>query len=222
MNKPVNAWWFSTINKRLQHGDGRLIQVGVTHHVDGTPRICKWGLHASRNIFDALDYATDLVCWRVRLSGIVVEDEDQLAATDRTYLAGGSDIFLILQMLACRCALDVAHLWDAPEIVVQYLKTGDEALRKKAASSAEEPATYICRHTIINRTVYASCMAANAAYMATTNSALTAVNSAITAMDATTPNDCDTRSVTKTKYARWLTTMVYRQFKREGNAHEKF
>jgi len=32
--------------------------------------------------------------------------------------------------------LDVIHLWDAPKIVVRYLKTGDESLRD-AAWSAE-------------------------------------------------------------------------------------
>ena len=40
------------------------------------------------------------------------------------------------------CALDVIHLWDAPEVVRRYLETGDESLRQEArdAADAEEVA----------------------------------------------------------------------------------
>jgi hypothetical protein len=31
-----------------------------------------------------------------------------------------------------RCALDVIHLWEAPDIVKKYLKTGDEDIREAA------------------------------------------------------------------------------------------
>ena len=35
------------------------------------------------------------------------------------------------------CALDVIHLWDAPEVVRRYLETGDESLRQEARDAAE-------------------------------------------------------------------------------------
>lgn len=34
------------------------------------------------------------------------------------------------------CALRVIHLWDAPEIVIRYLNTGDESIRDEAHCSA--------------------------------------------------------------------------------------
>jgi hypothetical protein len=37
---------------------------------------------------------------------------------------------------ACWCALQVIHLWDAPDIVVRYLKTGDESLKAAAWTAA--------------------------------------------------------------------------------------
>jgi len=46
---------------------------------------------------------------------------------------------------ACDCALDVIDEWDAPEVVVRYLKTQDESIREAAswaADSAADSATY--------------------------------------------------------------------------------
>jgi hypothetical protein len=37
---------------------------------------------------------------------------------------------------ARRCALDVAHLWDAPDVVRRFLETGDESLRYAAWDAA--------------------------------------------------------------------------------------
>lgn len=34
------------------------------------------------------------------------------------------------------CALRVIHLWDAPDVVKQYLETGDETLREAAGAAA--------------------------------------------------------------------------------------
>jgi hypothetical protein len=43
----------------------------------------------------------------------------------------------LLKKFARRVALDVIHLWpDAPPVVVEYLKTGDESLRESAESAA--------------------------------------------------------------------------------------
>jgi hypothetical protein len=43
---------------------------------------------------------------------------------------------------ARKCALDVIHLWNAPDIVIRYLETGDEEIReaaREAASAAVRP-----------------------------------------------------------------------------------
>jgi len=45
-----------------------------------------------------------------------------------------------LRAFARRCALDVIHLWDAPDVVRRYLETGDEALRVAATVSAARAA----------------------------------------------------------------------------------
>jgi len=41
---------------------------------------------------------------------------------------------------ACWCALQVSHLWDAPKIVIQYLKTQDESIMAAANAAAWDAA----------------------------------------------------------------------------------
>jgi uncharacterized membrane protein YeiB len=62
--------------------------------------------------------------------------DDKIAAQKRTYVAGGIDISDTLYEFARMCALDVIHLWDAPAVAVEYLKTGNESLRAEALSAA--------------------------------------------------------------------------------------
>ena len=41
-----------------------------------------------------------------------------------------------IRLFARQCALDVIHLWDAPQLVKKYLKTGDEKIRDAAWDAA--------------------------------------------------------------------------------------
>ncbi len=132
----MKAWYFSGIDKKLRYGDDREIAIGVTHEVEGKPTLCRYGLHGSRLLLDALSYAFGPVVWRVELSGEMDKGDNKIAAQKRTYLSGGIDITHILRKFGRLCALDVIHLWDAPDIVVRFLKTGDESLRSAALDAA--------------------------------------------------------------------------------------
>ncbi len=134
----MKAWYFSTIDKKLRYGDDREIAIGVTHEVEGKPFLCNYGLHGSHLLLDALSYAPGPVVWRVELSGEMEVGVDKIAAQERTYLSGGIDITDILWKFARLCALDVAHLWDAPDVVIQFLKTGDESLRTTAWDASRD------------------------------------------------------------------------------------
>ena len=141
--KKVTGWWFGTTDRKLQNGDGRRIKIGQTHHVDGEIIPCRHGLHLSRRIIDALTYSPGPVIYRVEGFGTVIphgDPVDKYACSDRTYFAGGVDISDTLRKFARRCALDVIHLWDAPEVVVRYLKTGDESIRVAAWVAARDAA----------------------------------------------------------------------------------
>src|SRR5690348_4555471 len=114
------GWHFSAANKRLGYGDGRLIRPGETLKVTGDPELCIHGLHASTRLIDALRYAPGPYLWRVKLSGVIVRGDDKVVATERTAL-WGFDAADMLREFARKCALDVVHLWDAPEVVIRYL-----------------------------------------------------------------------------------------------------
>ena len=131
----MKAWYFADAYRKLRYGDNRKIVIGETHTVECEPILQERGLHASKNILDALNYAPGPIIYRVDLSGVIVEGTDKCVATKRTYLSGGIDISDVLIRFARMCALDVIHLWDAPDIVVHYLKTGDESARSEAWSA---------------------------------------------------------------------------------------
>ena len=136
----MKAWYFSKTDKKLRYGDDREIAIGVTHEIEGTPILCNRGLHGSRLLLDALYAAPGSVIWRVELSGEMDVGFDKIAAQKRTYLSGGIDISDVLRKFARLCALDVAHLWDVPDVVIQFLKTGDESLRSAAQTAAQAAA----------------------------------------------------------------------------------
>ena len=132
----MKGWYFSTLDKKLRYDDNRDIAIGVTHKVDCTPVLCEIGLHLAPTILDALEYAPGPVLWQVVGGGEIVHGDDKSVCTQRAYIAGGVDISDILRHFARLCALDVIHLWDAPPVVVEYLKTGNESLRAAAGDAA--------------------------------------------------------------------------------------
>ena len=136
--KQVTGWWFGREDRKLGYDDDREIVIGKTHIVVGEIIPCKRGLHLSKRLLDALNYAPGPVIYKVRGSGIIVphgDPVDKYACFERTYLAGGVDISETLRAFARSCALEVVHLWNAPEIVIEYLKTGDRKLRAEAQAA---------------------------------------------------------------------------------------
>jgi hypothetical protein len=90
--------------------------------------MCESGLHASRNLMDALQYAPGPYLRLVEVDDIVTEQPDKLVCRRRRTIQqiGATQL---LREFARWCALQVIHLWDAPPIVRQYLETGDAGLR---------------------------------------------------------------------------------------------
>ena len=137
--KTVTGYWFAPKDKKLANGDRRKIRVGITHKVKGEIIPCQHGLHLSKRPFDAIAHAPGPVIYKVKGSGIIISHGnpiDKYACSERTYIAGGYDCTKLLRRFSRKCALDVIHLWDAPEIVKQYLKTGDKNLRDAAWAAA--------------------------------------------------------------------------------------
>ena len=117
--------------------DGRPIPpIGEWLIFEGVPIPCACGLHASPDAFEALRFAPGPLLHRVKLDGTIVahgDPVDKFAAQKRKIVAT-VDATQIMREFARRVALDVIHLWDAPPVVREYLKNGDES--KKAAGLA--------------------------------------------------------------------------------------
>ena len=128
----MKAWHFLRGDGRLRNGD-MAPDVGAPLIHEGPIKMCISGLHFSRKAIDALVYAPGPIVCRVEVEGVEIEQSDKGICRSRTIL-WKIDATDTLRRFACRCALDVIHLWNAPEVVMRYLKTQDESIR--AASLA--------------------------------------------------------------------------------------
>jgi len=125
--------------------DGRPVPpVGEWLVHDGPMVMCKSGLHASRHPFDALTYAPGPILCLVDCDEIAAEDADKLVCRRRRIVAR-FDATTILRAFARRCALEVIHLWQAPQVVRNYL-TGDDSLRAAAWAAAWAAASDAARY----------------------------------------------------------------------------
>ena len=101
----------------------------------GDVKLCRSGLHFSRDPFDALSYAPGTLLHLVEVDDIVEEDKSKGVCRRRKIIAT-INAENLLRECARKWALDVIDKWDAPDVVVKWLKTGDESLRSAAASAA--------------------------------------------------------------------------------------
>jgi len=119
--------------------DGRPVPpVGEWLEHEGEIDPCVCGLHASEHPFDAMRYALGVTLHRVELEGDLQshgDPPDKWVGRRRKIIAS-IDATLLLREFARWCALQVIHLWDAPQVVREYLETGDETLREAAWEAA--------------------------------------------------------------------------------------
>ena len=195
----MKGWHFLRKDRQLRYGDNRIVEAGETYSVpDDRPlELCEYGLHASRRLTDALGYAPGSIICRVQLIGKRIDGDDKSVAYRRRvdWMFDATDV---LCQFARRCALDVIHLWDAPDVVVQYLKTGDESIQKAAESAAESAPEFAANAA---RTIArdATRSAANAARSAAESAAKSAAWSA---------SEFATWLASRDKQNRRLTAMV--------------
>lgn len=119
--------------------DGRPIPAdGVTLYHDGPVVPCESGLHASPQPFDVLQYAPGETLCLVRIDGPVkTHNSDKLVGANRTIIArmGATEL---LRYFARMQALSVVHLWDAPDVVLDYLMSGDGSTSAAARAAARD------------------------------------------------------------------------------------
>ena len=130
------AWHF--VGERLR--DGRLIPSDgewLTH--GGNIVLCQSGLHASLDPWDALRYAPGETLCLVECDGNVMYSDDKLVCARRR-IVRRLDATEVLRYFARIQAASVLHLWDAPDVVIDYLMTGDESTWDAAWDAARAAA----------------------------------------------------------------------------------
>ena len=130
MTSSIRAWHF--VGGTLR--DGRPVPAdGEWLLLSGPVEMCKWGLHASLHPLDALQYAPGNTLCLVECADIVQQDPDKFVCRRRRIIAR-ADATEALQYFARMQAASVVHLWDAPDVVLDYLMTGSRAAAAKAAA----------------------------------------------------------------------------------------
>ena len=128
----MRAWHF--VGKTLR--DGSPVPAdGVWLPVIADPVLCERGYHASVDAFDALKYAPGDVLCLVELRGTIVQGSDKVVASERMIVAR-FDAADMLRYFARMQALSVVDRWDAPQVVLDWLMTGDEKYRVEALEAA--------------------------------------------------------------------------------------
>ena len=137
----MKAWHF--VGDTLR--DGRPIpDDGVKLVHEGKLEMCVSGLHASLEPFDALRYSPGNFLCYVECEGEIIYGNDKVDCTERTIIKR-MDVESLLWKFAREQALSVIHLWDAPNVVKEYLETGNEGLRAAAWSAARAAAKYAAK-----------------------------------------------------------------------------
>ena len=86
MTDKLLCWHFANNDLRLGYDDGREIVAGESLRVEGAPKLCEYGLHGSKRLLDALQYAPGHMLCRVELSDGIIEDDDKAVARERKTL----------------------------------------------------------------------------------------------------------------------------------------
>ena len=138
MSAPVNGWTLFWPGPRMsRHENGRRLPGdpvaigGQVTLIGGRIVPCKWGLHGSERLLDALGYSpcdTPVIGY-CEFGGTIKRETDKLAARSRTVLLALDEAQseTVLRTHARWSALTVLHLWEAPDVVVRYLVTGAAA-----------------------------------------------------------------------------------------------
>jgi len=140
--KTTYAWHFTGPTLR----DGSPIPpIGQTLRHSGRLVPCKSGLHASLEPFDALQFAPGPQLHLVRVDGrYLTHNTDKIVADNRTIVAS-MDATDLLGYFARMQALSVAHLWDVPDVTLDFLMTGDSLLQAAARAAARDAARAAAR-----------------------------------------------------------------------------
>ena len=114
----ILAWHFIPDDRMLAHQTPPMaVEPGFIYgEPEGDIKICRFGMHASRRVYDALYYGSSSTLCRVRIWGDIQEHDDKLVGRYREVLAI-RDVASELRLWGCWCIrntklADGRTVWD--------------------------------------------------------------------------------------------------------------
>jgi len=114
VEKRITCWHFLADDKRLRWGTKEIVKVGKTYKATGPLKMCTNGMHGSRRLIDALQYAPGSILCKARIWGEVEEQNDKLVGRNRKVLAM-VDATMVLHEAACHFAETTLKLVDCKD-----------------------------------------------------------------------------------------------------------
>ena len=142
MDKIIGVWHFVANNGKLGYGDGRVVAVGKTYSVASPTVLCKHGMHWSRRLIDALQYAPGNILTYCEVWGDIKEQEDKGVSTHRGVIAM-IDADPLLRRFARHCATEVFYKHfkrgqhPAVDVWLEHGRKEDRSAARSAAELAE-------------------------------------------------------------------------------------
>jgi len=127
--KHIRCWHFLQDDKRLRWGTKEVVKVGKTYTAEGPLVMCGNGMHGSRRLIDALQYAPGAVLCKVEIWDEVQKQDDKLVGRHRKVLAM-VNAEKVLHEAACHFAEEALTLvgctdersWNAIKVKRAWLK----------------------------------------------------------------------------------------------------
>ena len=112
----VLAWHFGANDGCLNFGCREKVRIGKWIRAEGELVMCQDGMHASKDVFDALQYAQGPILSHVVCRGEIAEQADKLVCRERKHL-WQHDASTELRLFACWCVrhtplTDGRVVWD--------------------------------------------------------------------------------------------------------------
>ena len=140
-----NLGWHFIAGNKLRDGSTAPAD-GEWLNFSGPLFMCESGLHFSRKPHQALKYAPGETLCLVEVGGQVIDGDDKGVCSRRKIIAR-MNATEMLRYFARMQAVSVLHLWETepPEVVCDYLMTGDKSLRVAAWAVARDAARNAAR-----------------------------------------------------------------------------
>ena len=131
-NESIFGWHF--VGDKLRDGSS-VPRNGVWLPKITPIKLCEYGYHGSLHPFDALQYAPGGNLCYCEYRGTIIHGSDKFVAEQRRIITR-MDAAEMLRYFARMQALSVAHLWEPPDVMLDWLMTGEESLRAAARDAA--------------------------------------------------------------------------------------